>query len=412
MKLTCNVEVYNRLANLAPNIARRKPQRSCLAIGRQSVKNQEIHLLLQTPTNKNGTKYKVDNNIEKVFTRCINEGKATIRLKEPPHDINISCDPIQLKSFLHVLKLGLSKKLDPAVLTLSNLNPKPIKAPPKTKIVIKQTSEYPVLQGFPRTTEELCLAGLQRKSFDRQILKLQSLRILNLSDNNITSLPRELGTLAKLQELNVSGNQLGKGPISKWSWLSCSNIAKNLRLLNLSNNQMSQVPEQINKLGGLVTLYLDNNLFSYLPPGIGSLNRLKFLYLAKNNLSHLPGSMRNLRLFELNVCDNKFDNNANKTLSVCNIKVPSLVDWAARVVLQSRTFYDASIIPYTLIQYLDKAKYCMCGAPCFDCFIRRFMSMNLSLITQSFKFSGTAGNDILFDCYFCSIRCVRKFKGF
>lgn len=59
MKLTCNVEIYNRLADLTPNIARKRPQRSCLAIGRQSMKNEEIHLLLQTPTNKNGTKYKV-----------------------------------------------------------------------------------------------------------------------------------------------------------------------------------------------------------------------------------------------------------------------------------------------------------------------------------------------------------------
>lgn len=102
--------------------------------------------------------------------------------------------------------------------------------------------------------------------------------------------------------------------------------------------QISQAPEQIIKLYGLVTLHLNNNSISYLPPGIGSLSRLKFLFLAKNNLTHLPGSMRNLRLSELDVCDNKFDENANNnTMSVCNIKVPSLVDCAAQVVLQSRS---------------------------------------------------------------------------
>ena len=182
--------------------------------------------------------FQINENIEQVFTKFVNEGKATIRLKEPPVDINIQCDAIQLKSFLHVLKLGLSNKIDHKILTLSNLNPKTLKAAPKTKIVIRQPSDYPVLQGFPRVTEELHILGLQRRSFDRQILKLQSLRVLNLSENQLTNLPQELGTLPNLQEFNVSNNRLGKSPISKWSWLNGNNIAKNLRLLNLSSNEV------------------------------------------------------------------------------------------------------------------------------------------------------------------------------
>jgi hypothetical protein len=59
MKLLCNVEVYNRLSTFAINTRRRKPQRSCLLIGKQSKENEEIYLMLQNKANKMGVKYKV-----------------------------------------------------------------------------------------------------------------------------------------------------------------------------------------------------------------------------------------------------------------------------------------------------------------------------------------------------------------
>ena len=58
MKLHCDVEVNNRL--FATNVIRRRSQRSILVIGKQTVKNTEIHILWQTLQNKQGTKYKVN----------------------------------------------------------------------------------------------------------------------------------------------------------------------------------------------------------------------------------------------------------------------------------------------------------------------------------------------------------------
>ena len=109
----------------------------------------------------------------------------------------------------------------------------------KVKVVVKKKSEYPTLQGFPRTTEQLILSGLSRKSFDRQILRLQSLRILDLSDNNISYLPKELGTLPHLQQLLLSQNNLGKSPKSKWTWLEQTAIKHNLHFLDISSNLVS-----------------------------------------------------------------------------------------------------------------------------------------------------------------------------
>lgn len=56
MKLYCNVEVINRSIQ---NVSRRKSLKSCLAIGKQSVKTPDLYLLLQTTQNKQGTKYNV-----------------------------------------------------------------------------------------------------------------------------------------------------------------------------------------------------------------------------------------------------------------------------------------------------------------------------------------------------------------
>lgn len=59
MKLMCKVEVNNRLMSASNgSVHRNKPQRTCLAIGRNSVKDNEPYVLLQTANNKQGTKYK------------------------------------------------------------------------------------------------------------------------------------------------------------------------------------------------------------------------------------------------------------------------------------------------------------------------------------------------------------------
>lgn len=57
MKLHCNVEVNNR--QYLTNVTRKKSQRSVLAIGRQTVKSNDLYILWQTLQNKQGTKYKV-----------------------------------------------------------------------------------------------------------------------------------------------------------------------------------------------------------------------------------------------------------------------------------------------------------------------------------------------------------------
>lgn len=60
-------------------------------------------------------------NIEKVFTKFVQDGKTTLSLKQPPHDLLIRRDPIQLRAFLQTFKSALEGKLDPIKSGLSTL---------------------------------------------------------------------------------------------------------------------------------------------------------------------------------------------------------------------------------------------------------------------------------------------------
>lgn len=168
-------------------------------------------------------------------------------MTRPSHDLIIQSDTIQLKSFLHILNHIRNAQSRHDILVkqytlLPNVffNSSEFSLG-KVKVVIKKKSEYPTLQGFPKTTEHLILKGLDRRSFDRQILCLQSLRILDLSNNKLSYLPKEVGTLPHLQQLFLSQNNLGKSSRSKWAWLEQTAIKNNLHFLDISSNSVSYI---------------------------------------------------------------------------------------------------------------------------------------------------------------------------
>ncbi|KAK0090968.1 hypothetical protein PV326_003945 [Microctonus aethiopoides] len=408
MKLTCNLEIVNRQLLAGRNITSRgKSQHCVLSIGKQSVKDNELYLLLQTRNNSSGTKYKVKNNIENVFTKFVSDGKSTIRLKEPAIDLTIKCNnPIELKSFLHILKLGLEDKLHTSILSVSNLNPKKINPPPKKKVTIKSKADYPVLKGFPRTTEELYLCGLDRKSFDRQILRLQSLRVLDLSNNSLSSLPKEIGTLPHLKSLHLGQNEFGAVQNSNaWSWLNHINIQNNLQLLDLSENHLKYLPKQIGKLSKLVTLLLNKNELKILPASIGRLSSLTYLNVGHNLLTSIPGSIMNLRLESLNVFCN-FQNNPDE-FSLSFNGIPTLKEFGARSVVNNRFNYNAATIPFTLVQYLDDAKLCPCGNSCFDVYIHKIVRRNPQPFAKQIV-SSMVEYYVPFSCTFCCTKCANE----
>jgi Leucine-rich repeat (LRR) protein len=110
---------------------------------------------------------------------------------------------------------------------------------------------------------------------------------LNLSNMQLTELPESLGQMAELEYLDVSYNQLAILP----GWLGS---LTQLTSLSLNNNQLVALPEPLGSLQKLKSLYAYENQLTTLPESLGQLCELQTLSVFGNQLSALPESIAGL----------------------------------------------------------------------------------------------------------------------
>ena len=128
---------------------------------------------------------------------------------------------------------------------------------------------------------DLRLNGLNDR-IPPELGSLASLAVLTLSGNDLTGrIPRELGDLAKLTGLHLGWNQL-TGPIPP----ELGTLGK-LTWLELPGNTLSgPIPRELGSLVELRRLYLeDNELTGPIPPELGALANLTWLELSRNRLT-------------------------------------------------------------------------------------------------------------------------------
>jgi len=143
------------------------------------------------------------------------------------------------------------------------------------------------LQTFPPeifeladTLEILDLSGNALSSLPDELPRLHKLRILFCSDNLFTHLPEVLGQCPQLSMVGFKANQIKSVPAAA--------LPPALRWLILTDNQISELPAGIGRCTELQKLMLSGNQLQALPPELAACRQLELLRVAANRLTALP----------------------------------------------------------------------------------------------------------------------------
>jgi len=177
------------------------------------------------------------------------------------------------------------------------------------------------LNEFPReifdlaeTLEILDLSGNALTSLPDDLPRLGKLRILFCSNNRFTELPAVIGQCAALEMVGFKSNRIACVPATA--------LPSKLRWLILTDNQIAELPPEIGRCAHLQKLMLAGNRLQSLPPELANCTRLELLRISANQLSALPEWLLSLpRLSWLAFAGNPFCADAASPADV------SLIHW-------------------------------------------------------------------------------------
>ncbi len=141
--------------------------------------------------------------------------------------------------------------------------------------------EFPVeIYDLADTLEILDLSGNNLSTLPEDFSRLHKLRILFCGDNQFTSLPEVLGQCSQLSVAGFKTNQIREVPPAS--------LGKALRWLILTDNQISELPAAIGRCTQLQKLMLAGNQLQSLPTEMAACTRLELLRIAANRFIDLP----------------------------------------------------------------------------------------------------------------------------
>ncbi|GJJ03888.1 hypothetical protein RugamoR64_44260 [Duganella rhizosphaerae] len=130
------------------------------------------------------------------------------------------------------------------------------------------------------TLEILDLSGNALSSLPDDLPRLRKLRIIFCSANQFTTLPAVLGACPALTMIGFKSNQIREVPAAA--------LPPALRWLVLTDNRIEQLPAAIGRCAPLQKLMLAGNRLTALPPELAACSQLELLRIAANRLTELP----------------------------------------------------------------------------------------------------------------------------
>jgi hypothetical protein len=143
------------------------------------------------------------------------------------------------------------------------------------------------LTEFPREIFELAdsleildLSGNQLSTLPDDLPRLHKLRVIFCSDNPFTELPEVLGQCQQLSMVGFKANRIAH--------VSAKALPPRLRWLILTDNVLTTLPAEIGQCTHMQKLALAGNQLQALPPALAQCTRLELLRISANHLSEFP----------------------------------------------------------------------------------------------------------------------------
>lgn len=193
------------------------------------------------------------------------------------------------------------------------------------------------LTEFPReifdladSLEVLNLSGNALSSLPDDLHRLTRLRVLFCSDNHFTVMPACVGQCAQLSMIGFKANRIERVPAAALPPL--------LRWLILTDNRIEDLPDELGQRPHLQKLMLSGNRLTRLPQSLGQCHQLELIRIAANRLSELPAFLLGLpRLTWLAYAGNPLESEADAAALESVAQIP----WA-ELELQQRLGEGAS----------------------------------------------------------------------
>ncbi|NRB40763.1 MAG: protein kinase [Pseudomonadales bacterium] len=174
-------------------------------------------------------------------------------------------------------------------------------------IGIKQLCLRENLSQFPEEIFELAdsleildLSGNQLSSLPDDFHQLHKLRILFLSNNHFTCVPEVLAKCPELEMIGFKSNQITTLPENA--------LPLQTRWLILTDNKIEKLPDSMGRLYRLQKLALAGNRLSEIPASMADCKSLELARLSANNLSAIPDAFLQLpKLAWLAIAGNAFN---------------------------------------------------------------------------------------------------------
>jgi len=228
-------------------------------------------------------------------------------------EIDLSYNGLEGDILFDFQKIRMLRKLDLSHNDIKSLNITIVKMEYLRELNLSH-NKFVTLQRLPKTITKLNVSSnpwkldephyeSHRNTYLLSIMTdLSTISHLSMSNCGLEEMPKVIQSYLDLKVVDLSENQISEIDGSVF------NQFRYVSSLNLSNNKLASLPKQLRSLQHLLDLNLSNNRLTEFSPDFTILRALRRLDLSKNEIDTMPedfGEMVSIR--ELNIADNKIE---------------------------------------------------------------------------------------------------------